>query len=444
MRYNLFFVIILATINVLAQSPNNNGLNETTFEKCIIRYDTKILHIPGKTLPIGILTVLKNGDTIQTKGFLKGKDKWTKYKLEVEGGDYFFGKIKIKGTNTYKKYDSVIVKVYTRKWFLGRKVKWLFTQKIPYNYETEIHFLTNSNLIKAPGNYIQFGIRTYFDNKMFVDTWSSSSENIFKDFVLIPDGGYISESKGDLKIYNDPFKIINNKVKLIAVLAKNRAISDTLQIMLNYIDHYECKIYSNSRGHDLNVKADVYFDSVINEKLMEIKVTDNHDNKLYNYLINVNGGSITVSSYGARGTDGSDGLNGLDGTDGLSGSYYTESHTETDPEGNLITIDVTVQGSGEDGSAGSMGEDGSRGGNGYDGGNISISYTKSAEPYLNMIEALSISGSGGRGGSGGKGGRGGSGGNGNPSGNSGSDGLDGFAGFTGSSGNKGKIIFIPI
>ncbi len=84
-----------------------------------IQYDPAVLRIPGKSLPIGIVTLSGNGDTLQTSGFLDGKDGWGKYKLEVDGCSYSNGHINIKGNSDYKKSDSITISVYTRKWFFG-------------------------------------------------------------------------------------------------------------------------------------------------------------------------------------------------------------------------------------------------------------------------------------------------------------------------------------
>src|ERR1035437_277150 len=369
---------ISSQVIVNAQPLNANRSKDTTIKNRTILYDADVLHISGESLPIGILTVLKNGDTLKTKMFLNGNDKWTKYKLEVDSGSYSNGKIKIGKTTDYKKFDSITVNVYTRKWFLGGKDKWLFTQKIPYNYETSIGFLTKEKQIKAPGNHIQFGIRTWFDNKMFVDKWAARSAKNLKNFILVPDGGHISRSKGDLKIYNDPYKIIDDKVKLIARLSKCPAITDTLQVMLDYIAHYDCKVMNEN----LNVNVSVFLDSIINETIMEINVVDNSNNKTFNYSVNVNGGSITI---GSDGSDGMTGLAGSDGSDGLNGSDGIISiNTETDSNGNITT--TTTTGPGDNGGNGGNGSDGSNGESGSNGGNITINYTSSAAPYLNIIK----------------------------------------------------------
>ena len=275
---------------------------------------------------------------------------------------------------------------------------------------------------------------------MFVDKWASPSGGKLRDFILTPAGGHISRSRGDLKIFNDPGKIIRDKVELIATLAKYPAITDTLQIMLNYIDHYECKIQSNGQGHNLKVTADVFFDSIINEKMLKVKIIDTNTKLNYNCIVNVNGGSLTIESNGAGGNNGSSGLDGSSGSSGSDGTTSTTTTTEID--GSTTTTSVTS--SGGRGGDGTDGENGGNGGDGSDGGNISISYSPSVQPYLNIIKAISKGGSGGRGGSGGKGGSGGSGGSGSPSGSSGNSGHDGWSGSNGNDGSNGKIVFIPM
>lgn len=226
------------------------------------------------------------------------------------------------------------------------------------------------------------------------------------------------------------------------VMEDQNIITSKNQVIIS--DSIECKIYSDSYGHDLNVKVDVCVDSIVKEKLLVVIVTDHNNNKIYNYLIDPKSGVISISSHGANGANGSSGFDGRNGLGGSSGFPNTESQTVTDSDGNLSVTSVTVQGRGGDGGDGSDGQNGGDGGNGYDGGNISISYSKLAEPYLSIIKAFSVGGIGGSGGSGGRGGKGGSAGQGEPAGNSGSDGRDGFSGSSGANGKEGKVVFIPI
>ncbi len=438
---SLVVLLVLSTLDASAQMAGIEAHSDSSIQKTVLVYDTSSLRVPGKTLLTGIITISDKGETLWTKGFLKGNYGWTKYKLEVTGGSFTNGKIKITGDTSYKKNDSITVKVYTRKWLLGGKDKWLLTCKIPYNYETQIKVLTNGTFSKAPGNHVNFGIRTYYDNKMSVDKWAPVSKNL-QDFVFAPSGGHISKSKGDLKIDNDPLKISNDKVGLIVALGKKPAIADTLQIILDYVANYQCNILSGVRGHDLYVTANVYRDSIIHANLMRVIVHDSTIKKTYNYIINTAGGSMSIFSRGGNGADGVGGYIGSDGLSGSDGTLSSYAETTTNADGTTTTTNVTTQGPGGNGGNGNDGGNGFDAGNGSDGGNITIAYNAAAKPYLGIITATSIPGAGGAGGPGGRGGHGGRGGQGNPSGSEGSRGNDGNAGADGANGNAGKVTFV--
>ncbi|WP_259067787.1 hypothetical protein HDF24_18980 [Mucilaginibacter sp. X4EP1] len=441
-----FIITILLSLiwclPTIAQSSANNAKADS--QKYLLQYDPTVLRIKGNSLPIGIVSISAKGQKSQTEGFLNGVDNWSKYKVEVDSGNYSNGKIKIKGSGKeYQKGDSLTVNVYTKKTFLlffSSKGNWLFSQKIPYNYETNINILTTGNFSKAPGDHVQFGVRKYFDNKMFIDKWAPVKKNL-KDFVFRFDGVHISKSKGDLKIDDDPTQIKNDKIQLIALLAKNTAITDTLNVLLNYIANYQCNIQSGGAGYNLNVTADIYQDSVINAQLLKIKITNDATNKTYNYWVNTNGGSIAISSRGGDGGDGLNGTDGVAGTPGSAGTVTTDVETTTNSDGTTTTTTNMVTGPGGDGGTGQDGGDGQNGDAGGNGGNITINYSPAVTPFLNLIKAISIPGAGGSGGRGGKGGAGGSGGSGNPNGNAGSNGRDGRPGFDGSDGRMGNVTF---
>jgi len=443
-----FFITILVPLigclHVMAQSPANGAKTDTAKQKYLLEYDPGVLRVKGNSLPIGIVVISDKGVRSQTKGFLNGTDNWSKYKTDVDSGSYSDGKIKIKGSgNGYKKGDSLTVTVYTKKWFLGGRGKWLFSQKIPYNYETKISVLTTGNFSKAPGDHVQFGVRTYFDNKLFSDKWAPAKKNL-KDFAFKLDGVHISKSKGDLKIDEDPTKISNDKITVMASLVKNPAITDTLNVLLDYIANYQCYILSNGAGHNLNVTAAIYQDSIINAQLLKIEVNDAATGKTYNYLVNTKGGSIAILS---RGADGSDGLNGLDGLPGIPGSpgtVTTTTETTTNADGSTTTTTNTVTSAGGDGGNGQEGGNGQDGGAGGNGGNIVVNYSPAAAPFLGLIKVNSIAGRGGSGGRAGSGGRGGNGGIGNPNGNAGLNGPDGRRGFDGYDGSNGAITFTMV
>jgi hypothetical protein len=421
-------------------TPSPAPKDTTTYR---LRYDHTALRIPGQSVPIGILT--RTGKTVpaKTTGFLKGDQGWGKYRVEVTGGSYSNGKIKIAKSAGYHKGDSIAVSVYTRKWFLGGKDKWLLTTRIPYNYEDSISVLTTGNVGKAPDDHIQFGVRTWYDNHRFTDRWASAKKKL-NGFVLSFDGAHLSKKKGDLTIEPDPGKITYDRVGIIARLASDTAIRDSLYVRLDYIAAYQCKIASTGDGHSLVVNTDAYDDTLIGARLLRVAVTDSTAKKFYHYRINTQGGSIAISSQGANGLDGRNGLDGSPGISGSDGAISVDVETTTTPDGSTQTTTNTTQGAGGDGTSGGNGDDGEDGGSGGNGGNIFIHYTAAAAPFLPLIKAISIPGAGGSGGRGGDGGSGGSGGSGNPSGNSGSNGMSGRSGFDGAAGQKGKVIFTPI
>lgn len=278
---------------------------------------------------------------------------------------------------------------------------------------------------------------------MFTDKWAPVKKNL-KDFAFKFDGVHISKSKDDLKIDNDPTKISNDKIKLIASLVKNAAITDTLNVLLDYIASYQCNIVSNGAGHDLNVTAVVDHDSIINAQLLKIQVRDDATNKTYNYRVNTNGGSIAILSKAADGGDGLNGIDGLAGTPGTPGAVTVTTETVTNADGTTTTTTNTVTGPGGNGGNGQSGGDGQDGGAGGGGGNISINYSPAAAPFLSLIKVTSIAGSGGSGGRAGRGGPGGIAGAGNPNGNAGLNGLDGRNGFDGSNGHMGIVTFTMV
>jgi hypothetical protein len=442
---NALFLLaaLTATLNGHAPAAGLTGKKDSIVQQYRLRYDHKVLRIPGQSIPIGVLTRDAKGDTAKTKGYLGGDQGWSKYKVEVQGGSFSNGKIKIAKSTRYLKGDSLTVSVYTRKWFLGGKDKFLLTRKIPYDYEDSISILTTGNIGRAPGDHVQFGIRTWYDNHQFADRWASKKKQL-TGFALAFDGTHLSKSKGDLTIEVDPEKISNDQVGLTAMLTRDSAIRDTLRIRLDYVAAYQCKVAAAGDGHTLQVSADVYDDTLIHARLLRIDVNDSLAKKTYHYRVNTNGGSMAIASIGGNGLDGRDGLDGSSGSAGSDGTVSVDVETTTNPDGTTSTTTNTTEGPGGDGGRGGDGEDGQDGDNGGNGGNIFIRYTPAVVPFLPLMKAASIPGSGGSGGRGGNGGSGGSGGSGNPPGNSGLDGMSGRSGFDGAAGQKGKVVFTAI
>jgi hypothetical protein len=327
-------------------------------------------------------------------------------------------------------------------WFLGGKGKWLASRKIPYNYEDSIVLLSNGNNDRSPGDHLKFGVRTIYDDKQFADVWFPVKKKTGGHFLLGFDGAHLSKSKGDLKIDNDISRIHDDRIRVFARLAKDSAIGDTLPLLLDYTAQYKCLVRSVDAGHPLGVDVSLFDDSIIHAQLLRVEVFDSVSKKGYHYLVNTNGGSLTISSKGGDGMDGRNGSDGLAGSNGSDGMVSVDVETTTAADGTTQTTTSTTQGAGSDGGIGGPGEDGESGDDGFDGGNIVVHYSAAATPFIARLNALSVPGACGSGGRGGTGGSGGSGGQGSPSGNSGFKGLDGRDGFNGNNGKVGVVKFV--
>jgi hypothetical protein len=408
-----------------------------------IKYDHHALRIPGNKFAIG-LTIPADGKTPPKNIGYSGSGGFGKYHVEVDSGSFSSGNVKVHDSKLYKKGDSITVNVYTRKWFLGGRGKFLTNRKIPYNYEDSIVVMTNSNSGRFPGGHIKFGIRTIFDNHQSAELWYPVKKKNRNNFLLGFEGGNLSRSKGDWKINPDPTQINEDEVKLFARLAKDPVIGDTLRLLLDYKALFQYNISSSSDGHELDVTADAFYDPIISQELLKIELNDVAEGRTYHYLVNTNGGAMNISSRGADGANGDNGVSGSDGRSGTDGPLSRVAQTTTNADGTTTTTYITVQGAGGNGEDGGPGGDGENGDNGYNGGDITIHYTPAAAPFLKLIGAISIPGSGGLGGNGGSGGNGGNGGSGNPPGSSGSRGSDGRSGSSGVSGTRGFVRFAAL
>ena len=462
---SLLLLSLFIFINLNAKEKNIKRIKQKQISSLELCYDSDILRIPDHTLKIGITAYLNDGRKISTKGLLDGSLTWRNFRLEVDGGRFFNGKIKIKDDRAYRKGDNILVKIYDR-----HTDSLLCIQSIPYNFETDIEVIAKGNYRKAPGNKIDIGIRTYYDNLMHTDLWPRNNNKLEDDFLVTVNGGYIQ--RGNFIIYDDPFKIDNHTVSFQACLTTNASINNTFELVMDYRDNYKRTISSFSgssgffgsdgssggtgqngghgghgrrgedgdRGPDLNLFADVYFDTIINEELMYVRVENMRTNQVHNYLINTDGGDLTIASRGGDGGSGGNGGRGGNGGNGRDGEY--RYYQEKINDSTYVTKKEQLPGG--NGGHGGCGGDGGDGGYGGDGGDLYIHYTSYAKPYLYLINARSIPGSGGSAGWGGSGGSGGTGGSGNPSGCSGSSGSSGHSGISGNDGFSGYIEYIEV
>jgi hypothetical protein len=474
--------------------------NGENYIKWSVQFDPEELRIPGKSFRIGISEIKGNGEIEETRGLLKGKVSWKKYRVVVEGATFRRGEISIPETNSSLIDQSLVLKVYRVK-----SPDLLFTVKIPYHYETDMKILTIGNMGKVPGSIVKYAFRIYFNNESYQDFYPPKAKrrlNIFRidsseivkktkldspldKFTISADGGYFL--KRYLVIENDPFNIKHHRARFMGSLAKNPKIADTIETELDYKNNYSFDSryvrnycispnsenedhdnnlityssgYYGENGHNLKIYADIYKDSFFKDSLLLVSVTDLTNCGHYHYLVNTKGGSIKIYSHGLDGSDGSNGQDGSDGAGGGDGSHGSDGKTITkiiyNNDGTTSTVTETGPGGdgddGSNGASGGNGTSGTNGSNGGDGGNIYFDYTKEAIAFLYLLDIQSIPGSGGRGGKGGKGGKGGEGGKGgqggggNPRGTNGTDGVkgnngsNGTNGLNGSNGKEGIII----
>lgn len=456
----LFFLVVFQSFS------NSKKIIQNQTDKIVIRYDPSVLRIVGNELPIGISTVSKSGKFTNTKGYLSGDVKWRHYRIEVEGGVFRFGKVHIKGDGSYKKGKNIVINVFHRK-----SNVLIHSQEIKYNYETGIELYPLKMFDKAPGSQILFGIRTLYDNQMVLE--SPLAFNFLKkesvSVYALTGGTY---RNGIFKIFADPYKIKNHTICAVSHLSSNSSITDTFRVVLDYKKDYLIDFtpmagkngsdgfdgndggignhgqhgddgqngWHGNNGYDLNVFADVYFDTIINHELLYVEITEPYSARFFAYLINTQKGSVLIKSCGAQGGRGGNGGDGGNGGQGFDGNWYELTKQVNDSVVEIVRVR-------EPGGPGGNGGDGGYGGNGGCGGNggtVFISYTKYAQPFLPMILVENNGGLGGFGGSAGWSGLGGQGGKGNPNGSCGSSGLQGLGGNSGFNGQAGEIRYFLV
>jgi hypothetical protein len=464
MKRSLFFVLF-AFILFNTYPQKIKRLQAKEIEQVLLRYPENQLRIPNSKFPIGI-SVRTNSDTIlRTKGYLQGDLLWRNFSVEVEGGSYWSGEITVGTSTGYSKGKQLLVKIYHRK-----SKKLLTEQYIPLHYETAMKILTRGNFDQAPGEKIKLGFKTMFNNGEAVEHWPLWGLGVQNNYALTCSGAYWRWGK--LCINEDPFEIENHCSSITGTLKKAPEIKGSLSIELDYKKDYRKTFWGeNGRdGHngqngangcngadgqhgdwgqdgqwgqpapDVFVYLDAYYDTIIHEVMLFANVLNSYSEKPYNYLINTDGGSLHINSYGGNGGNGGDGGKGGDGGTGADGQWITETKTKADGTQEEIKKQLRGQNGGNGGSGGN----GGCGGHGGSGGNIRVCYTQNAAQYLSLIQAYSTGGSGGWSGHGGSNGSGGNGGEGNPNGTSGSSGTSGMNGWNGESGYSGTVEYIVI
>lgn len=487
---NLLKISLLSIFLFLLFEPVNAGIFSFNPDSINISFDKNQLVLPGETFKIGVTSFHPKGKIKKTKGQKGGSVFWSRYNVEVVGGTFSHGKIQVNSKLTPSKGKYISLKVWPIK-----KKKLLQTILIPLNYETKISFVPTTKFDKAPGCSFKGRIVAQFNNGVVRKYSDVKKKNIAGVYEIYTYG--IDWKKKWFGIDSDFRNIVNHEVAVSVVSVRNPDVACDYAIKLDYKHNYQLysRGFSGFRGedgadgvcgysggngqhgeygynggvgedgHDFGVWTDRYFDSTLNCTLLYTYAQDFISGQEYYYLINPDGGSLTVVSRGGDGGEGGDGGDGGDGGNGEDGRIWYETvnktrtvkkpftkqvkkkvtKTSVNEKGETVTTEeyvteeVTVykdveetyqvqikhQERGQDGGHGGDGGGGGLGGLGGWGGNIQLFFTDDAYEYQYCIEAESVGGNGGINGDGGRGGLGGYGGHGDPNGNNGQSGWDG-------------------
>ena len=444
-------------------------------KKISLRCDSLLL-LPGSSHKIGFVVFTAGNEIFRTTGFLKGTLSWKNFNVEIQNASFNRGSLIIDKNRINRTSSFIPFKISPK-----HQPEKIFQDTLWLNYEKAIRVFSNNSFKKIPGTKVKFGLQvTYDNNKQQSFESTSALKKILPDYEILTKGG--RNVNGEFIVSNNIFDNPDHTPGFLIQLKNDTNVYDILDFQLDYKERYRYYGNGNSgmfgssgstgstgstgeqgrpggdgehgsngyHGKDIDVFADVYYDSILQSNLIKIFVDNLSTNEQQHYLINPEGGSLYINASGGDGGTGGDGGNGGNGGDGYVGSYYTEYYTEVvikkDTAGKDIKEEIrksiTKQNKGGDGGYGGHGGFGGAGGNGGNGGSMVVYYTPAMKDYLHLLK-LDVSGGSGRsGGSGGSGGRGGSGGSGNPKGRDGGNGQGGMNGPWGYSGYSGNISYI--
>ncbi len=508
--YKIIFFFILPFLSFSTSHAATGLFFSKKIDSIQVAFDKNQLILPGESFKINITSFLNNGKVKKTIGQKGGSVFWKRYHVEVIGGSFSHGRIQVNSKLCPSKGKYISIKVWPKK-----RKELAQTILVPLNYETKISFTPTTDFDKAPGCSFKGEITAYFNNGITRKYTNLRPAKIARNFNIFTDG--VWQKKKRFIIDEDFQNIIKHKATISVVSARNPEISCNYPILLDYKHNYNLVFRGSSGmsgsdgfdgsngssgydgqngeygengepGHDspgIDVWGDAYFDSTLNCTLLYAYVENYNTGEGAAYLINPNGGKLTITSRGGDGGNGGDGGDGGNGGNGEDGRIWYETITKTrtvrkpfteqrtkkvkktitNEKGEQeeveeeITEDVTVyrdveekyevkikhQAPGQDGGYGGNGGGGGFGGSGGWGGDIYLFLTNDAQKYQSCIDAQSPGGTGGMNGNRGRGGSGGHGGRGNPDGRNGESGWDGpeEIGWA-PDGYDGEIIIQPI
>lgn len=461
---NVLMVIILSVLlGIDALGQKVRKLKGLKIDSIGTFLDSSYLRLPGYQFPLAV-KVITNGKVFYTRGLGGGYINWNNFNIEVKGGNFAFGKIHISPKLFPGDYIEVIVKSKNNPGIGASQI-------IRLNYLQKFNIFPLGTFQKIPGERFSFGFKMNYDNgcQESVTSWNQNYKlfNSLKlEFMSV--GGEVKNNR--FQISSDFEDIPGHKAYMICSTPRNHFAADSMGVLLDYrglFSFYQdapdgadgqsgCNGadgangsesvnggdggdgscgepgYPGEPGYYLEVFCDAYFDSVLHTDLLYVEVKNPELQLMRKYLVNPDGGSITIVS---RGGDGGDGGRGGDGGNGGRGGDGKKRIIEIRDTSGVKTI--ITQENGCKGGNGGNGGHGGCGGYGGPGGRIDVFYTLTAQKYLNSISVISSGGSSGMSGSGGRGGSGGSGGY--PNGSSGSGGSFGSSGMNSFTGNTDRV-----
>jgi len=352
MRIKINYILSLTMLLIFVSGTYSRAYS-SRIDSIQIVFDKQQLVLPGESFRIGMISYRKNGKTKKTFGMAGGSVWWWRYKVDVTGGSDFSGRITVNDKLVPSKGKYISVKAFPRKHPELKK-----ELLIPLNYETKISFQPASTFDKAPGTHIKGNLISVFDNGMTRVYDNLRRNKDAGNFVFYGTGGFWD--KGEFTIDPDFTKIDNHRAALIVNSVRNRAVTDTFSVQLDYKHKYKLSLwgdsgisgFSGSNGSDgfsgehggdgqpgqngefgqdapdIGIWADMYRDSVLNTDLLYVYAENLWTGENYRYLINPEGGSLIVNSIGGTGGRGGDGGRGGGGGKGNDGTIWTERKTE--------------------------------------------------------------------------------------------------------------------
>ncbi len=362
-------------------------------------------------------------------------------------------------TNAHSVFAQSLREKLKEKLEMGGKESNLNGKKIK-----EMTVASDPAALVAPGGSFRVGATVILDDGKEMKTKGLNDGKVrWGNFIVKVTGGSFND--GDVNIYSDPRKVPGYKITVVIKPVTDSSIIKTIELPLTFKANYNASFNgrdgdmgkngdkgeqgrtgsndskgSGGRGTDgrdgqtggnggrgePGQAVDVYltaFKDATGKTMLKVYAKSRSTDKERFFIVDPEGGSVTINARGGKGGNGGRGGDGGAGGGGGTGHQYGGS-AGTDSR----------YGSGGDGGNGGYGADGGDGGEGGSGGTITIFVDPSAASYVGTIK-YDVSG-GEKGGTGFPGG-GGSNGYGGNADTRGKDGTSGKGGKYGQLGREG-------